>query len=78
MEHIGSHTRAYQFTSHQLCMGPAQCAIFNPESISALHIGEFVFDCCSIQEHLRWQCPREPREPREQRFHGFPSKELTV
>ena len=25
MEHIGSHKRAYQFTSHQLCMGPAQC-----------------------------------------------------
>ena len=27
MEHIGSHKRAYQFTSHQFCMGPAQCAL---------------------------------------------------
>ena len=25
MERIGSHKRAYQFTSHGLCMGPAQC-----------------------------------------------------
>ena len=29
MEHIGSYTRAYQFTSHQLCMGLAQCVIEN-------------------------------------------------
>ena len=25
MDHIGSHKRAYQFTSHGLCMGPTQC-----------------------------------------------------
>ena len=31
MEHIGSHKRAYQFTSHtQLCMGPAQCDVVCP------------------------------------------------
>ena len=27
MDHIGSHKRAYQFTSHGLCMGPTQCGI---------------------------------------------------
>ena len=33
MEHIGSHKCAYQFTSHQLCMGPAQCVVHQEERL---------------------------------------------